>query len=119
MPHYKRVSRWASRYHRGADIAAEYGATIIAADNGVVEVAADVRGTALWSYGKMVKIDHGNGFATLYAHCSELLVEPGDYVVKGQPIARVGSTGYSTGNHCHFEIQINGQWTDTRRYVMP
>lgn len=119
VPHYKRVSRWASRYHRGADIAAEYGTTIIAADNGVVEVAADVRGTALWSYGKMVKIDHGNGFATLYAHCSELLVEPGDYVVKGQPIARVGSTGYSTGNHCHFEIQINGQWTDTRRYVMP
>ena len=55
----------------------------------------------------------------MYAHCSELLVQQGEYVVKGQPIARVGSTGNSTGNHCHFEIQVNGQWTDTRRYVMP
>ena len=119
VPHYRSVSRWASRYHRGADITATYGTTIVAADNGVVEIATDARGTALWSYGKFVKIDHGNGFATLYGHCSELLVEEGEYVVKGQPIARVGSTGRSTGNHCHFEIQVNGQWTDTRQYVMP
>lgn len=119
VPHYKGISRWASSYHRGADITAEYGTTIVAADNGVVEIAMDARGTVLWSYGNFVKIDHGNGFATLYAHCSELLVEEGEYVVKGQPIARVGSTGRSTGNHCHFEIQVNGQWTDTRQYVMP
>ena len=136
VPDYKSISRWASRYHRGADITARYGTTIVAADNGVVEVATDARGTAWWTYGKFVKIDHGNGFATVYAHCSELLVQQGEYVVKGQPIARVGSTGYSTGNHCHFEvrvngshtspepylgvpIQVNGQWTDTRRYVMP
>lgn len=119
VPDYKGISRWASRYHRGADITARYGTTIVAADNGVVEVATDARGTAWWTYGKFVKIDHGNGFATVYAHCSELLVQQGEYVVKGQPIARVGSTGYSTGNHCHFEIQVNGQWTDTRRYVMP
>ena len=119
VPDYKGISRWASRYHRGADITARYGTTIVAADNGVVEVATDARGTAWWTYGKFVKIDHGNGFATVYAHCSELLVQQGEYVVKGQPIARVGSTGDSTGNHCHFEIQVNGQWTDTRRYVMP
>ena len=119
VPDYKGISRWASRYHRGADITARYGTTIVAADNGVVEVATDARGTAWWTYGKFVKVDHGNGFATVYAHCSELLVQQGEYVVKGQPIARVGSTGYSTGNHCHFEIQVNGQWTDTRRYVMP
>ena len=119
VPHYRSISRWAGYGHRGADITAVYGTTIIAADNGVVEVARDVRGTALWTYGIMVKIDHGNGFATLYAHCSELLVEEGEYVVKGQPIARVGSTGNSTGPHCHFEIQVDGQWTDTRQYVMP
>lgn len=119
VPHYRSISRWAGYGHRGADITAVYGTTIVAADNGVVEIAQDVRGTALWTYGIMVKIDHGNGFATLYAHCSELLVEEGEYVVKGQPIARVGSTGYSTGPHCHFEIQVDGQWTDTRRYVMP
>ena len=119
VPHYNRISRWASSYHRGADITADYGTTIVAADNGVVEISTDGRGTVLWSYGQFVKIDHGNGYATLYAHCSELLVEEGEYVVKGQPIARVGSTGRSTGNHCHFEIQVNGQWTDTRQYVMP
>ncbi len=119
VPHYKGISRWASAHHRGADITAAYGTTIVAADNGVVEVATDAKGTVLWSYGQFVKIDHGNGFATLYAHCSELLVEEGEYVVKGQPIARVGSTGRSTGNHCHFEIQVDGQWTDTREYVMP
>lgn len=119
VPHYKSISRWAGYGHRGADITAVYGTTIVAADNGVVEIARDVRGTALWTYGIMVKIDHGNGFTTVYAHCSELLVEEGAYVVKGQPIARVGSTGYSTGPHCHFEIQVDGQWTDTRQYVMP
>jgi len=119
VPHYNGISRWASSYHRGADITADYGTTIVAADNGVVEVATDGKGTAFWSYGIFVKIDHGNGFATLYGHCSELLVEAGEYVVKGQPIARIGSTGRSTGNHCHFEIQVDGQWTDTRQYVMP
>lgn len=119
VPHYNGISRWASTYHRGADITADYGTTIVAADNGVVEVSTDGSGTVLWSYGQFVKIDHGNGYATLYAHCSELLVEEGEYVVKGQPIARVGSTGRSTGPHCHFEIQVDGKWTDTRQYVMP
>ncbi len=118
VPHYRRISRWAVYGHRGADIVADLGTTIVAADNGIVEVATTASG-ALWSYGKFVKIDHGNGFATLYAHCSELLVSEGEYVVKGQPIARVGSTGYSTGAHCHFEIQLDGKWTDTRAYVMP
>ena len=65
--------------------------------------------------------ENANLLDPVYNHkqICELLVQQGEYVVKGQPIARVGSTGYSTGNHCHFEIQVNGQWTDTRRYVMP
>lgn len=121
VPQYRKISRWVGGpdNHRGADIVADVGTTILAADNGIVDIAMDARGTALWSYGLFVRVDHGNGYATLYAHCSELLVSQGDYVVKGQPIARVGSTGRSTGAHCHFEIQLNGQWQDTRDYVMP
>jgi len=56
------------------------------------------------TYGNLVKIDHGNGFTTYYAHCSELLVQEGDQVTQGQTIALVGSTGRSTGPHCHFEL---------------
>ncbi len=121
VPHYRKISRWVGGpdNHRGADIVADVGTTIIATDNGIVDVAMDARGTAQWTYGRFVRIDHGNGYATLYAHCSELLVSQGDYVVKGQPIARVGSTGRSTGPHCHFEVQLNGQWLDTRDFVMP
>lgn len=121
VPDYRKISRWVGGpdRHRGADIVADIGTTILAADNGIVDIATDARGSGLWSYGIFVRIDHGNGYATLYAHCSELLVSQGEYVVKGQPIARVGSTGRSTGAHCHFEIQLNGQWLDTRDYVMP
>lgn len=121
VPDYRKISRWVGGpdRHRGADIVADRGTVIVAADNGIVDIATDARGTAQWSYGLFVRIDHGNGYATLYAHCSELLVSQGEYVKQGQPIARVGSTGRSTGAHCHFEIQLNGQWMDTRQYVMP
>ena len=86
-------------FHRGLDIAAPSGTPIAASAGGQV-IWAGPKGT----YGNLVKIDHGNGFTTYYAHCSELLVQEGDQVTQGQTIALVGSTGRSTGPHCHFEL---------------
>ncbi len=100
---------WSS--HGGTDIRAPYGAPIIAANSGVVIFAG-------WhySYGNYVIVDHGGGIATLYAHCSKLLVSAGAEVTRGDKIALVGSTGYSTGNHLHFEVRINGVRTDAMKY---
>ena len=95
-------SRW-GRMHQGIDIAKAQGADISAADGGTV-IASGVQG----AYGKLIIIDHGNGFKTKYAHCSSLLVGVGTKVYKGQIIAKVGSTGRSTGPHLHFEIIKNG-----------
>ena len=86
-------------FHRGLDIAAPSGTPIAASAGGQV-IWAGPKGT----YGNLVKIDHGNGFTTYYAHCSELLVQEGDQVTQGPTIALVGSTGRSTGPHCHFEL---------------
>jgi murein DD-endopeptidase MepM/ murein hydrolase activator NlpD len=121
VPDYRSISRNASlpNGHRGMDIAAPYGSLILAADNGVVTVSQNGAGTINWSYGLFVQIDHGNGYTTLYGHCSELLVSEGEYVVKGQPIARVGSTGRSTGNHLHFEVARNGVLQLPTNYVTP
>lgn len=91
------------RFHSGLDIGADYGDIVSAADGGVV-IYADWMG----GYGKAVIIDHGGGISTLYAHNSELLVGAGEQVRKGQSVARVGSTGYSTGPHLHFEVRENG-----------
>ena len=91
------------RLHTGIDIGADYGDTVRAADGGVV-IHSDWMG----GYGNAVIIDHGNGISTLYAHNSQLLVSEGQAVSKGQPISRVGSTGYSTGPHLHFEVRQNG-----------
>ena len=88
-----------NNFHRGLDIAAPSGTPIAASAGGQV-IWAGPKGT----YGNLVKIDHGNGFTTYYAHCSELLVQEGDQVTQGQTIALVGSTGRSTGPHCHFEL---------------
>lgn len=92
-----------STNHKGIDIANSYGTPICAADGGTVTYAGWMS-----SYGYLVKINHGNGYETYYAHNSSLLVSVGDKVYKGQQIARMGSTGNSTGNHCHFEIRYNG-----------
>jgi murein DD-endopeptidase MepM/ murein hydrolase activator NlpD len=91
------------KLHTGLDVAAPTGSTFVAANDGVVLKAA-----YSGSYGNMVLIDHGGGMATLYAHGSEILVAVGDEVKKGNPVLKVGSTGYSTGPHAHFEVRVNG-----------
>ena len=92
-----------STNHKGIDIAGSYGTPIYAADGGTVTYAGWMGG-----YGYLVQISHGNGYVTYYGHNSSLLVSVGDHVYKGQQIARMGSTGNSTGNHCHFEVRYNG-----------
>ena len=96
-----------SSFHGGIDIANSYGTDIVAADGGVVCYAGWMSG-----YGYLVQIDHQNGYVTYYGHNSSLLVSVGDKVFKGQHIAEMGSTGRSTGNHCHFEVRVNGERTN-------
>lgn len=103
-------------YHGGIDIANSYGAGIVAADGGTVTFAGRATGYN-WSYGNLVIIDHGNGKQTYYGHCSSILVSAGDHVYQGQTIARVGSTGRSTGNHCHFEIKLGGTSVNPLAYL--
>ena len=100
------------KLHTGTDIGAPYGAEFIAANDGVVIKAAYNR-----AYGNMVIVDHGGGITTLYAHGSEILVQEGDTVFQGDPILKVGSTGYSTGAHAHFEVRINGEYVDPLEYI--
>lgn len=95
-------ARW-GRTHNGVDIAADVGTPVYASDDGIVTCSKYQA-----SFGNLVTIDHGNGYVTYYAHNSELLVSEGATVHKGQLIAKVGSTGNSTGPHCHFEIRYNG-----------
>ena len=99
-------------FHEGLDFTANTGTPIRAAADGIVS-SADLGG----AYGKLVKIEHGAGLETRYAHASKLLVKAGDRVVKGQIIAEVGSTGRSTGPHLHYEIRLNGESLDPRKYL--
>ncbi|HEX8001266.1 MAG TPA: M23 family metallopeptidase [Mycobacteriales bacterium] len=99
------------RLHAGIDIGAPVGQGIVAALPGVV-VTAGPMGT----YGNLVVIDHGDGFATAYAHQSQVLVSEGQRVSRGQRIGLVGSTGASTGPHLHFETRVNGEPVDPMRY---
>ena len=92
-----------SRFHSGLDIAAPSGSVIVATAAGRVTEAGWLQG-----YGYAVEVDHGNNLKTLYGHCSELLVRVGDNVRRGQSIALVGSTGVSTGPHCHYEVMRGG-----------
>ena len=100
------------RLHTGMDIGAPMGSYAIAANDGIVTKA-----TYSYSYGNMVMIDHGGGVSTLYAHGSEILVSVGGTVKRGDPILKVGSTGWSTGPHLHFEIIINGNTIDPYPFV--
>ena len=101
------------KLHTGVDIGAPMGASFVAANDGVV-VKAGYNG----AYGNMVIIDHGGGIQTLYAHGSEIMVNVGDVVKKGETVVlKVGSTGYSTGAHAHFEVRINGKTVDPMPYI--
>lgn len=101
------------KMHTGVDVAAPLGAYFVAANDGTV-----VTSTRSASYGNLVVIDHGGGMSTLYAHGQERLVEVGDTVKRGEPVMTVGSTGISTGSHAHFEVRINGRWTDPLEYIL-
>lgn len=102
------------KLHAGIDIGAPGGSNIVAADAGTVVLSSfGYNG----GYGNYVIISHGNGITTRYAHCSNLFVSTGESVSKGQVIAAVGSTGASTGNHCHFEVRINGESKNPLNYL--
>ena len=103
--------RWGT-LHTGVDLAAPMGSKIYASDGGTVTFAG-------WkgSYGYLVIINHGGLFETYYAHCSKILVSVGENVYQGQNIALVGSTGYSTGPHCHFEVRYNGTPNNPLNYL--
>lgn len=122
VPGYTRItSKYAMRVHpitgqyklhTGVDIGAPEGANFIAANDGIV-----VKAERNPAYGNMVIIDHGGGISTLYAHGSEILVQVGQTVKRGEAVLKVGSTGYSTGPHAHFEVRINGITTDPLPYI--
>ena len=120
LPGYTRISSpfgyrmlyGRKNFHTGTDIPAPTGTTIIAAEEGRVTHAG-----WLGSYGQLVVISHGNGISTAYAHCSSINVGVGQVVSKGQAIARVGSTGNSTGPHLHFEVRVNGKAQNAMGWV--
>lgn len=100
--------------HEGIDFPAEVGTPVVASASGkVIEAGYQAQ------YGKMVVIDHGNGLVTRYAHASEVFVNEGDLVVRGQKVAAVGSTGRSTGPHLHFEVRLNGVPQNPARFLRP
>lgn len=100
------------KMHTGQDIAAGSGTPIKAAGSGKVITASYIRG-----YGNTVVLDHGGKISTLYGHCSRIFVRVGQYVTQGQKIAAVGSTGYATGPHLHFEVRVNGKPVNPMGYV--
>ena len=101
--------RWS--FHTGIDISAPEDADIVAAASGTVILSQWYQG-----YGNCVIIDHGSGIVTLYGHAKTLCVSKGQEVSRGQLIAKVGTTGRSTGFHLHFEVRLNGGWVDPLQY---
>lgn len=100
------------KLHTGVDIGAPMGADFVSANDGIV-IKAEYNS----AYGNMIIVDHGGGISTLYAHGSQILVNPGQTVKRSQSILKVGSTGYSTGAHAHFEVRINGIVTNPVPYI--
>ncbi len=123
-PGYTRISSYfgarpqpvpgASTNHKGVDLAAPGGTAILASAAGVVTTS-----TYSPSAGNYIVIAHGNGVSTVYMHCSALLVSSGETVEQGQTIGKVGSTGYSSGNHLHFGVIKNGAYVDPLGYISP
>ena len=121
-PGYNRISSYfgprpqpvpgASTNHKGIDLAAPYGTNISASASGTVTTSTHSN-----SAGNYIVIAHGNGISTVYMHCSALLVSVGDNVEQGEVIAKVGSTGYSSGNHLHFGVIKNGTYVDPLGYI--
>lgn len=103
----------ATTNHQGIDIANSYGTPIYAADGGTVVTAG--WGGSSWGY--LVTIDHGNGYVTYYGHNSKVIVHTGDHVYKGQQISLMGSTGVSSGPHCHFGVKLNGTFVNPLNYL--
>lgn len=117
--------RWGTN-HNGMDLAAGAGSTITAAEGGTVIMVSngcthnypkDGSCGCGGGYGNYVIIDHGNGISTLYGHCTSVFVSVGQSVSRGEAIASVGTTGYSTGNHCHFEVREGGSPVNPRNYL--
>jgi murein DD-endopeptidase MepM/ murein hydrolase activator NlpD len=104
-----------AHFHTGIDIAEPAGTPVLAADDGVVAVV----GNGSTGYGNYVVLAHGDGVMTLYGHLQQALVTPGAHVQQGQPIGLEGSTGNSTGPHCHFEVRVNDQFVDPTHYLPP
>ena len=100
--------------HRGVDFAGAMGSQVMAVATGVVTRAEPASG-----YGNLVEINHGNGYVTRYGHNQRFLVNVGDTVTRGQPIALMGSTGRSTGPHVHFEVLRNGQYLNPLAFIDP
>ncbi len=103
-----------TRPHEGIDVAAPYGAPVVAPASGVVERISNQTG-----YGLVLEIDHGNGIETKYAHLSAVKVREGQHVTRGEPIAAVGNSGLSTGPHLHYEIHVDSKVVDPLTYVLP
>ena len=110
VPNYRYCSRWYGGRHRGVDICAPAGTPIYASAGGTITKAGYNKAGAGTGYGYSVIINHGGGYSSVYAHCLSLTVSAGQTVKQGQLIGYVGSTGRSTGNHCHFEIRLNGSY---------
>ena len=105
-------------YHTGVDFPAPANTPIRASASGtVIYVRTGAGYGRAWGYGNYLIVDHGGGFSTLYAHCTSVAVNVGDTVTKGQTIAYVGTTGWSTGYHLHFEIRRNGAHTNPLNYL--
>ena len=110
VPGYRNCSRWYGSGHKGVDICASAGTPIYASAGGTVTKAGYNKAGAGTGYGYSVIISHSGGYTTVYAHCLSLAVSAGQTVRQGQLIGYLGSTGRSTGNHCHFEIRLNGSY---------